>query len=46
MTQSNTPPFKPATCDVHGGLKDETQYGSLMTPLYLTSTFVLEGVGQ
>jgi cystathionine gamma-synthase len=31
---------------VHGGLGEESQFGSLSTPLYLTSTFILEGVGK
>ncbi|MGE4159655.1 MAG: PLP-dependent aspartate aminotransferase family protein [Planctomycetota bacterium] len=31
---------------IHGGLFPEEQFGSLSTPVYLTSTFVLEGVGK
>jgi len=31
---------------VHGGLGSETQFGSLSTPLYLTSTFILDAVGK
>ena len=31
---------------VRGGLSRDEQFGSLMTPLHLTSTYVLEGIGK